>query len=136
MLKKFFLGLLSCLMLGQFAFAALPASAACDLLTGNSVDCLSATNLGNGTGAVTAGQALPQLVGRIVRIVLGLLGLIFLILMVYAGFKWMTARGEEGPVTEAKDTIRSAVIGLLIVFLAYALTGFIIDAIIRATAST
>mgnify|MGYP000322961808 CR=1 FL=1 len=73
MLKKTLLGILSLLMFGQMALVALPAGAACDPSTGNSLDCLTATNLGNG-GAADAGQSLPVLVGRIIRTLLGLLG--------------------------------------------------------------
>ncbi len=133
MLKKTLLGILSLLMFGQMALVALPAGAACDPSTGNSLDCLTATNLGNG-GAADAGQSLPVLVGRIIRTLLGLLGIIFVVLMVYAGFLWMTARGESDPVDKAKDIIRNAIIGLVLIFLAYAITGFVVNAVVRATA--
>ncbi len=139
MAKKILLGLLSLLTVGQMALAALPAGAQapCDPSTGNSLGCLSAANPSNTpTDAVTAGQQLPLLIGRLIRTMLGLLGIIFLVLMVYAGFLWMTARGDDEPVTKAKDIIRQAIIGLIIVFVAYALTGFIINAVLRATSGT
>jgi hypothetical protein len=47
----------------------------------------------------------------------------------------MTARGESDPVDKAKDIIKQSIIGLIIIFLAYALTGFIINAVIRATSA-
>ncbi len=137
MLKKFLLGLLSLLTVGQMALAALPTSAqGFDPSNGNALSGLEATNLGNGQGAATAGQQLPILIGRIIRTLLGLIGIIFLVLMVYAGFLWMTARGEEGPVEKAKEIIKSSIIGLIIIFLAYALTGFIINAVVKATQGT
>jgi len=132
MLKKIVLGLLSLLTFGQLAMIAVPAFAA----TGpdsNPLPLLDQTGLGGGTGSASAGTQLPIMIGAIIRVLLSLLGVIFLVLMVYAGFLWMTARGEEEPVTKAKDIIRQAIIGLIIVFLAYALTGFIISSVIKAT---
>lgn len=79
-----------------------------------------------------AGQAglggqsdLATLVGGIIQAALSLIGLIFFILMVYAGYYWMTARGEESRVEKAKDSIKTAIIGLIIVMLAYAITTFV-----------
>jgi ABC-type multidrug transport system permease subunit len=45
---------------------------------------------------------------------LGVLGLIFIILIIVAGFNFMTAGGDEQKVTKAKDSIRRAIIGLII----------------------
>jgi VIT1/CCC1 family predicted Fe2+/Mn2+ transporter len=133
-MKRLILGFLSLLTLGQMALVALPVSAACDPASGNTLDCLTAANPNpNSGGAADAGAQLPILIGKIIRTVLGLLGIIFLVLMVYAGFLWMTARGEEEPVSKAKDIIKQAIIGVIIVFLAYALTGFVISSITKAT---
>lgn len=38
---------------------------------------------------------------------------------------WMTAGGDEQKVTKAKDLITQAVIGLIVVLAAYAITAFI-----------
>ena len=81
-----------------------------------------ATYIGLNTGA-----SLPQLIGLIIRDILALIGVIFLALMVYAGFQWMTARGNEEIVTQAKGTIENAGIGLVIIVVSYALTAFIIE---------
>jgi len=63
--------------------------------------------------------------GSAVSVALSLLGVIFLVLMLYAGYNWMIARGEEEKVTKAKDTITRALIGLIIVVGAYAIWRFI-----------
>ncbi|PIR43055.1 hypothetical protein COV24_04730 [candidate division WWE3 bacterium CG10_big_fil_rev_8_21_14_0_10_32_10] len=60
--------------------------------------------------------------GRVINTALSLVGLIFLILMVYAGYLWMTARGEEDKVNKAQSIIRSSIIGLVLVMSAYAIT--------------
>ncbi len=63
-----------------------------------------------------------NVVGVTLNALLGLLGLIFFILMVYAGFLWMGARGEEDKIQKAQKIIASALIGLFIVVAAYAIT--------------
>ena len=68
---------------------------------------------------------LSLIVSQIVQAFLGLLGIIFLVLIIYAGFNWMTAQGDEEKVTKAKDTLTRAVIGLVIIILAYTITYFV-----------
>ena len=71
-----------------------------------------------------------EIVGTAVSAFLALLGVIFLALMLYAGYHWMTARGEEEKVEKAKDTIQRAIVGIIIVVGAYAIWGFILDNLI------
>ena len=73
---------------------------------------------------VTEGS-LPDVVGTGINAALSLVGLIFLILMVYAGYLWMTARGEEEMIKKSQKIIISTVIGLVVVMSAYAITMFI-----------
>lgn len=76
---------------------------------------------------------LEERIGSMIQVFLSFLGVIFLILMLYAGFRWMTAAGEEEQITKAKDTIRAALIGLIIVLAAYALSVFVIQRLWGAT---
>jgi len=66
-------------------------------------------------------------IGGLISFVLSVLGIIFVLLIIYSGFIWMIAGGEEKKVTEAKDTIKQAIIGLVIVLAAYVLSYFIIE---------
>jgi len=83
--------------------------------------------------ANTAGFDINATVGGITAVVingfLGLLGIIFLVLIITAGYKWMMAQGNEEKVTEAKDTMYRAVIGLIIVVSAYAISYFVFNAL-------
>lgn len=63
--------------------------------------------------------------GQIIGIALSFLGVIFFILILYAGFRWMLAQGNESEVEKAKQIIIAAVSGLIIVLAAYAITAFI-----------
>ena len=73
------------------------------------------------------GAKIDTIISTIIAAVLSFLGVIFLMLMVYGGFLWMNARGNEQQVTKAKDLITAAIIGLVIVLAAYAISYFIID---------
>lgn len=74
--------------------------------------------------------SLPQLIGRIINIFLGLLGVILLVLLIYAGFLWMTAGGDETKVAKAKLYIRNAIIGLVIIAAAWAIVAFVFNALL------
>lgn len=72
-------------------------------------------------------------IGTVVKTFLSIIGVIFLILMIYAGYSWMTAHGDEQKVTKAKETITASIIGLAIVIGAYAITFFVISKLTTGT---
>ena len=74
---------------------------------------------------------LPLMVGNVISVVLQLLGVIFLALIIYAGILWMIAAGNEDKVTRSKDTMRRAAIGLVIVVASYAISKFVMEAILK-----
>lgn len=65
------------------------------------------------------------LIGRVVGYALSFLGVAFFVLIIYAGYLWMFSMGNEQTVTKAKEIIIAAVIGLIIVLMAYAITSYI-----------
>ncbi len=69
-------------------------------------------------------------IGDIISLILGFVGVIFLILMIAGGLMWMTASGNEERVTKAKSLITNAVIGMIIVFSAYAITYFVTETLL------
>jgi amino acid transporter len=72
-------------------------------------------------------------VATVIKGFLSFLGVIFIILIIYGGFRWMTAQGNEDQVTEAKKNIRNAVIGIIIIMAAYAITFFVFEALNQAS---
>lgn len=74
-----------------------------------------------------------DVVANVIKVVLGFLGTIAVVLIIVAGFQWMTAAGNEDKIAKAKKIMTAAVIGLVIVLMAYALSTFVINAIISAT---
>lgn len=74
-----------------------------------------------------------SIVGRVIGAFLSVFGIIFLGLMIYGGYKWMMASGRDEEVSTAKATIRSAIIGLIIVLAAYTITYFVTTSLQSAT---
>ncbi|MHB8830509.1 MAG: hypothetical protein ACYC44_00060 [Patescibacteria group bacterium] len=86
--------------------------------------------------ATSAGSDLSTVVGGLIFAVMSLVGIILFAYMVYGGFKWMTAGGDSKAVTEAQSIIRNAVIGIVIIALAYVISNYILQALINASNPT
>ena len=61
------------------------------------------------------------LIGRVIKGVLGIVGSLALLMIVYGGFTMLTSGGAEAKITKAKGVIVWAVIGLVVIFLSYAI---------------
>lgn len=72
-------------------------------------------------------------IGAIINVVLGFLGIIAVIIVLLGGFKWMTAGGNDEKVQDAKKLLIAGVIGLAIIFSAYAISAFVLSSIINAS---
>ncbi len=77
-------------------------------------------------------ESAQTIIVRLINFALTFLGLIAVILILWGGFKWMTAGGNDEQVGEAKKIIIAAVIGLAIIISAYAITNFFTTAIFNA----
>jgi cytochrome bd-type quinol oxidase subunit 2 len=64
---------------------------------------------------------LSSLLGSVIGNFLAFLGTAFVIYMIYGGYLYMTAQGNEEQVEKSKSVIKNAVIGVVIIFLAYAI---------------
>lgn len=100
-------------------------------------------NIGNSANSVSGAAGyegiapgsndLASIVGIVIQALLGLLGVVFLVYMIYAGYNWMTAQGDEDKVNKAKDTIRRAIVGLIIIIAAYAISFWVFDRLLFNT---
>lgn len=78
---------------------------------------------------------LTNTTARIINGLLALVGVILLVLLIYGGILYMTAAGDDGRVAKAKGLMINAVIGLIVVILAYALAIFVIERLEATTTS-
>jgi cysteine-rich repeat protein len=99
-----------------------------------------ATNTDFGVGQISStlqlgGGNLITIASRIINVVLGILGIIALAVILYGGYQWMTASGNEEKVQSAKDTLINGVIGLAIILASYTIVSFVINQFGSATGS-
>jgi len=107
-----------------FSLMVMPAFAAVDFGLGYG------TYLGLGTNDLKSG------IMNIVQYLLGFLGIIAILIILWGGFTWMTAAGNEEKVGKAKQIISAGIIGLVIIFVSYALVTFVITQLITATGAS
>ncbi|MBT4121017.1 MAG: hypothetical protein HOD54_03170 [Candidatus Magasanikbacteria bacterium] len=72
-------------------------------------------------------------IASIINVALGLLGIVAVVIVLWGGFRWMTAGGNEEKVGEARKIIFSGVIGLAIILSAYAIARFVLMQLYTAT---
>ncbi|MFA6306521.1 MAG: pilin [Patescibacteria group bacterium] len=83
----------------------------------------------NVSDSVTA----ESMISLVITTALSFIGVLFLILAIYGGYIWMLARGNEQEVEKAKQIIQNAIIGLVVVLAAYAISWYVINALGTAT---
>ncbi|MDD2786183.1 MAG: hypothetical protein PHS79_04840 [Patescibacteria group bacterium] len=115
----------------------LPATS---LAAGGGLDAIGAGVKGTANAAGLAqgdnSGDLSAIVGKLIGAVMGLVGVILFVYMVYGGFRWMTAAGDAKAVTEAQAIIRNAIIGIVIIALAYAITDQVLQYLVAAQSSS
>lgn len=73
------------------------------------------------------------IVVNVINVALSLIGFILLIIILYAGYTWMTAGGDNEKVKKAQTMIRNAIIGVIIILSSWAITKFILKSLTNAT---
>jgi len=86
-------------------------------------------------GSVGLGTSdLKETVVNIIQWVLGILALVAVVMIILGGFQWLTAAGNDEKIEKAKKIISAAVIGLIIVLLAWAIVIFVAGTTANVTA--
>ena len=81
-------------------------------------------------------ESIIVIIARIIRFFLGLLGIVVVILFLYAGYLYMTARGEPGPIEKAKKIFQQTIIGMIIIFSSFSIVSFILGRLTAAANGT
>lgn len=72
-----------------------------------------------------------DLLQRIVKIFLEFAGAVAVIFLMVGGFQYVSSRGNEEAMEKAKKTITSAVIGIVLIVMAYAIVTIVNDLLTR-----
>jgi len=78
-------------------------------------------------------QDLRTTIMMIINTLLGFLGVIAVLIILGGGFKWMVSGGNEEKVAEARRMIISGIIGLAVMFMAFAIASFVVQSLANAT---
>ena len=83
----------------------------------------------------TNSDSLLSTISTIIKVFLSMLGVIFLVLMIYGGYLWMIDQGNNDKIKKAQSLITAAVVGLIIVLLAYAISYLVLSTLGSETLS-
>lgn len=114
------------LLLGSFTLLALP------VVTHAQATTFSVESVGSQIGLGDAD--LKETIINILNWLLGIMTLVAVVMIIIGGFTWLTAGGNEEKVDKAKKIISAAVIGLIIVLLAWAIVIFVARTTANVTA--
>ena len=70
---------------------------------------------------------------KITNTILYIVGIVAVIMLIIGGIKYVISGGDSKKVTDAKNTVLYAIIGLVICFLAFAIVNFVISALPSST---
>lgn len=82
--------------------------------------------------ALFGNLSLAQIIGNTISVVLGVIGTIAIIYIIYGGFIWMNAEGNDEKLKKAATMMTNAALGLIIIMAAYGITAFVVAQIQRA----
>ncbi len=66
---------------------------------------------------------------KVTNTILYIVGIIAVVMLIIGGIKYVVSGGDSKKVTDAKNTVLYAIIGLVIAFLAFAIVNFVITAL-------
>jgi hypothetical protein len=105
-----------------FFFVLIPLSVSADCSGGSQASGEFCNPLGDG-------MTEQLLIGQVINTVLGVVGSLALVMFIYGGLTWMTAQGNNEKIQKGKDILMWAALGLVVIFSAYAMVRFILEAL-------
>lgn len=69
--------------------------------------------------------SLGTLVGRIINVMLIVAGILVVVYLIYMGILYITSNGDATKATAARTGIVNAIIGIIVILIAYLVTGWV-----------
>lgn len=73
------------------------------------------------------------IIAKVINVAMGFIGIIALTLILYAGYLWMMSNGKPDQIEKAKEILKNASIGLLIILSAWGIVSFIFSMFFNGT---
>ena len=112
-----------------FLFTVTPTLAAPAQLK-DYIDPLNMSDKSNSNSASGLTNTVSFTVGTVLDQVFGILGIFALALIIYSGIKYIISFGNVKKAKEARDFMIWAAIGLVVIFLSYAVVKFVLEKIV------
>ena len=84
----------------------------------------------------STGPSIQVIIARLIRTAISFVGVVAVIFVLYGGFVYMTAGGNQDRIKKAKGILTNAFIGLVLVFASFAIVQFLLGSIMKATGTT
>ncbi|PIR93767.1 hypothetical protein COT97_04870 [Candidatus Falkowbacteria bacterium CG10_big_fil_rev_8_21_14_0_10_39_11] len=78
-------------------------------------------------GLIGTDKSIPDVIGGILKVLLGIVGALALVMFIYGGVMFMFSEGDSGRVKTARDILIWAALGLLTVFASFTVLNFVIS---------
>lgn len=119
----------------KLAKIILPMILAAVIVTLGVTSSVSAMTLKEGAEAARCDGCPSNLFGetgifrQITSTILYIVGIIAVIMLIWGGIRYVVSGGDAKKVTDAKNTVLYAIIGLIVAFLAFAIVNFVVNAL-------
>lgn len=100
---------------------------------GRILNALDLTGTAAGLSDEQRATTAPIVAINIINATLTLFGIAFTVLLIYGGWLWMSAAGNQDRVDQAKKVLQWAVIGVAIVMVSVSISVFVSNSLISAT---
>ena len=74
-----------------------------------------------------ASQGIESIASTVINLFSVVVGVVSVIMIIFAGFRYVTSGGESGNVTNAKNTLIYAIVGLVIVAIAQLIVHYVLN---------
>ena len=124
---------LSAALLGVFSLAIIAGAGSVhagkyDTINMGGTTTTTASDISGGAGLSTT-TSVPQIIGSVIKVILGVSGTVALIFIIWGGIQWMISHGDPAKIGSARKLMTSGMIGIAIIAAAYAITDFVIKQI-------
>lgn len=80
---------------------------------------------------ISSTRSVNELIIRIINIILGIAAVVAVLMIIIGGFRYIISAGDEKQTSGAKKTIINAIIGLVIIILAFAIVSVVNNTLSR-----
>lgn len=110
-----------------------PAAVGCDDSYGTTKNgiCVPHNPLGEDLEGIAGSGSIIELAAKIIDVLLYFAGIVAVVFVIIGGYQYMTARGSDEQSTGGRKTMTQAIIGLVIVILAYVIINAVVEYITK-----